>query len=367
MKVTCNRAALHEAIQLASSIVPSRTPKPILQCAKLETDPQNEKLTVLATDNEISIKYTVPQVEIERSGAAVVPAERLAAILHETVDETVTLEVTDTTCQICGKDSRFRIFGQAAEDFPVVGSLEQESGVEVAAGVLRRQIHLTSFAAARENTRYAINGVLWEQRGKKLRMVATDGRRLARSDGGVETDKKDVEQNVVVSIKAMAVLERILNDPDEKVKVGFTENQIYMRTALVEVTSNLVQGRFPKYEDVIPTGCDKKVQIASEPLRSAVRRAALLTNEQSRGIQLSFSGENLCLSSNTPETGEVEINLKVDYQGEPIKIGFNPQYLLDMLRVLDEAEVTLEFVDSSKPGLIRAGRDFLYVVMPVSV
>ena len=274
MKVTCNRAALHEAIQLASSIVPSRTPKPILQCAKLETDPQNEKLTVLATDNEISIKYAVPQVEIEKSGAAVVPAERLAAILHETVDETVSLEVTDTTCQICGKDSRFRIFGQAAEDFPVVGPLEQESSLEVMAGVLRRQIHLTSFAAARENTRYAINGVLWEQRGKKLRMVATDGRRLARSDGKVETDKKDLEQNAVVSIKAMTVLERILNDPDEKVKVGFTENQIYMRTALVELTGNLVQGRFPKYEDVIPTGCDKKVQIASEPLRSAVRPSA---------------------------------------------------------------------------------------------
>ncbi|KPK75755.1 MAG: hypothetical protein AMJ79_09890 [Phycisphaerae bacterium SM23_30] len=367
MKVTCNRAALHEAIQLASSIVPSRTPKPVLQCAKLDFDQQEKKLTVLATDNEISIKYTVPQVQVLSSGSAVVPAERLAAILHETTDETVDLEVTGTTCQICGKDSRFRIYGQEPGDFPVVGPMGQEKGIEVKAGVLRRLIHLTAFAAARENTRYAINGVLWEQRGKKLRMVATDGRRLARVDGEVISDEKGTERNAVVSIKAMLVLERILTDPDETIHVAFTENQVFTRTALVEVAGNLVQGRFPKYEDVIPTGCDKKVQIQSEGLRSAVRRTALLTNEQSRGIQLSFSGENLCFSSNTPEAGEAEINMKVEYQGAPLKVGFSPQYLLDMLRVVDEAEVTFEFVDGSKPGLMRAGRDFLYVIMPVSV
>jgi len=367
MKTTCNRAALHEAVQLASSIVPSRTPKPVLQCAKLEADQNENKLTVLATDNEIAIKYSVPQVQVERSGVAVAPADRLAGILHETVDETVDIEVEDSTCQICSKDSRFRVYGQDPEDFPPVASLEQEASLEVKAGILRRLIQLTSFAAARENTRYAINGVLWEQRGKNLRLVATDGRRLARADGEVTAAQKDAEQNAVVSIKAMMVLEKILGDPDEVVRLSFTENQMFMQTALVELTGNLVQGRFPKYDDVIPSGCDKKIQISNEGLRSAVRRAALLTNEQSRGIQLLFGEDNVCFSSNTPEAGEAEINLKVDYQGESLKVGFNPQYLLEMLRVVDAAEVVFEFVDSSKPGLVKAGTDFLYVVMPISV
>jgi len=367
MKVTCNRAALYEAVQLASSIVPSRTPKPVLQCAKLEADQQENTLTVLATDNEIAIKYAVPQVQVVKSGMSVVPADRLAGILHETIDETVEIEVDDSTCQICGKDSRFRVYGQDPEDFPSVASLEQEAALEAQAGSLKRLIQLTSFAAARENTRYAINGVLWELRGKKLRLVATDGRRLARADGEASPADKDAEQNAVVSIKAMMVLEKILSDPDEVVRLSFTENQMFMRTALAEVTGNLVQGRFPKYDDVIPTGCNKKIQIASEGLRSAVRRAALLTNEQSRGIQLVFADDNVCFSSNTPEAGEAEINLQVDYKGESLKVGFNPQYLLEMLRVVDEAEVVFEFVDGSKPGLVRAGKDFLYVVMPISV
>jgi DNA polymerase-3 subunit beta len=333
----------------------------------MQADQKEQKLTVTATDNEITIKYVVPQVQVSVGGSAVVPAERIAAILRESVDDTVDLEVTEATCQVVGKDSRFRIYGHDPDDFPAVAELTRDGQWKIKAGVLKRMIAQVVFAAARESTRYAINGVLWEQQGKKLRMVATDGRRLARVDGETAGGEKDGEHSAIVPVKALLVVERLLTDPEEKVEVSFTGNQINLCTAVAEISSNLVQGRFPKYADVIPTGCDKKAQVDTEAFRSAVRRAALLTNEQSRGVLLVFAEDELRLTSSTPEAGDAEVTMRVEYRGEKLQIGFNPQYVLEMLRVVEEAEVVCEFSDSSKPGMIRAGKDMIYVIMPVTV
>ena len=367
MNIKCNRAALYEAVQLASSIVPTRTPKPILQCAKIQADQQQQKLTVTATDGEITIKYVVPQVQIETEGAAVVPADKITSILHESIDETVDLEVSDSTCQVVGKDSRFRVYGHDPEDFPVIGETQRDKLVQIKAGLLKRMIHMTSFASARENTRYAINGVLWEQKGKKLRMVSTDGRRLAIIDGEISPSDNESEHTAIIPAKAWIAIEKVLHDPEEKIQIFFSGNQMTACTTLAEITGILVQGRFPKYTGVVPSGCTKKAHLEAEAFHSAVRRAALLSTEQSRGILLSFSEEKLCLTSSTPETGDVEINMSISYTGEDIKIGFNPQYLSDALRVIDEPEVTFEFIESAKPGLLNAGKDFRYVIMPVTV
>jgi DNA polymerase III subunit beta len=367
MKFQCNRAALHEAVQLASSIVPPRTPKPILQCARINADADSKVVTVTATDGEISVQYTITQVQIETGGATVVPADRLASILHESNDETVNLELTDATCQVVDKDSKFRIYGHDPDDYPVMDMVGPENPLLLQAAVLRRMIHMSVFSAARENTRYAINGVLWEQQGKKLRMVATDGRRLAKVEGAAVSVPADLEITAIVPAKAMQLIERMLHDPEEKVQIGVTENQISVSTTAVLVVSNLVQGRFPKYTDVIPDSCEHKVQVNTELLRSGVRRVALLTNDQSRGVSLSFNDNCLQLTSSTPEAGEAEVKLPVAYQEEALRIGFNPQYLLEALRVVDEPEVVFEMIDGEKPGVLRAGKDFLYVLMPVSV
>ena len=367
MKIKCNQAALYEAVQLASSIVPARTPKPILQCAKIQADKQEQRLTVTATDNDITVKYVVPQVQVEVAGAAVIPADKIASILHEGTDETINIEVSDSTCQVVGKDCRFCIYGHDPDDFPVIGEVQKGDIVQIRARRLRRMIHMTSFAAARENTRYAINGVLWEQQGKKLRMVATDGRRLALVDGDVTPSAKGSEQTAIVPSKALIVIDKILYDPEEKIQVFFSGNQMTACTALAEITCNLVQGRFPKYNDVIPSGCNKKALLEADIFRSAVRRAAVLSTEQSRGVLLSFYEGKLCLTSSTPETGEVEINMSVSYTGDDLKIGFNPQYLSDALRVIEEPEVVFEFVETNKPGLLSTGKDFRYVIMPVTV
>lgn len=365
MNVKCSRAALFEALQLASSIVPSRTPKPILQCARLQA--ANQKLTVTATDGEITIKYLVPQVQIATEGASVVPADRIASILRESADDTVDLEVKDATLEVVGRDSRFRIFGHDPDDFPTLKQPEKTGDIKIKADVLKRMIAQSVFAAAKESTRYAIHGVLWELHGKKLRFVATDGRRMARVDGETAAVEKDGEYSAIVPVKTMLLLEKLLGDADEKISIGFTDNQIHINTTLAEVTGNLVQGRFPKYADVIPANTDKKAQIEVEAFRSAVRRGALLSTENSRGVQLSFSDGKLRISSSTPEAGEAEIKMPVTYNGADLEIAFNPAFILEMLRVINEPEIVMEFSDPGKPGLTKAGKDFIYVIMPVTV
>ena len=365
MKVKCNRAALFEALQLASSIVPARTPKAILQCAKLEAT--KDKLIVTATDSEVSVKCAIGQVQIESSGSVLIPAERMTGILRETSDESISLEVLDTTCEVVGRDSRFRLRSDDPKDFPEIRTDKGESEFVINAGELKGLIRRVVFAAARESTRYAINGVLWEQKGKKLRMVATDGRRLAQVDGDLASVKTEMKQSAIVPVKAMMILERVLHDPQEKITILFSGNQVMFQAATVEVTGTLIQGRFPKYEDVIPSDCENRVIVEAAAFENAVRRAALLTNEQSRGVGLSFSQGKILFSSSSPEVGEAEVNMKVEYNGKEVEIGFNPQYLLDVFRVIDEKEVTFEFGDNKKPGVLRCGKAFLYVVMPVMV
>lgn len=367
MKVKCNRPALHEAVQLAASIVPTRTPKPVLQCAKFEVDQQEQLLNITATDSEITINYQVSQVQVESGGGMVIPTDYLAGILHESNDETIDLELTGSTCQVTGKDSSFHIYGFDVEDYPVAQVTVPEDTLEIQAGVLRRMIHMTVFAAARESSRYAINGVLWERRGKKLRMVATDGRRLAQIDGLLVSGGSEEQQSVIVPVKALLVVEKILRDPEEKVKVGVTDSQVVISTSLVKVAANLVQGRFPKYADVVPKECQTVLTLPVEELRSGVRRASLLATESTKGILMEFTEGQLCLSSSAPESGDAKIEMPIKYTGEKLSIGFNPQYILEVLRVVDVPEVVFELTDGSKPGLLRAGKDFLYVLMPVSV
>ena len=366
MEVKCNRAALSEAVQLASSIVPSRSPKPILQCANIRAVKEENILTISATDGEITVKSIVPQVQIVRPGATVVPADRIAAILREATDEMVDLRVSETTCEVVTQDSCFHIYGHEPGDFPEIVAVTDLLPLKIKAKVLKYLTRMSVFAAARETSRYAINGVLWEQHGKKLQLVATDGRRLAKVEGELLDSEKQEEQMVIIQVKAMLLLERIIHDPEEIVEIGFTGNQVRVRTVQAELVSNLVQGKFPKYSDVIPSGGERKVQLDVETFHSAVRRAALLTNEHSKGIRLAFTEGQLCLSSSTPEAGDAEVTMKARYEGSPFEIGFNPQYLIDMLRIVEQPEILCEFTDGTKPGLLRAGKDFLYVVMPVT-
>ncbi len=364
MKVTCNRAALAEALGVVASVVATRTPKPVLQCVRVNV--AEDSVTLLGTDLEVGIRYEVGQVTVAESGDVLVPADRLAAVVRESTDEVLELSSVDHGCRVRGGDSQFDIYGQDPREFPPVAEMEGEPDLVIKAGALDLLISRTLFAAARESTRYAINGILWEKRGKKLRLIATDGRRLARAVGTAE-QATDEDSDVIVPTKAMGLMGRLLGDADEGVRVRLLPNQVLLATSRATISSVLVEGRFPKYEDVIPQGNDKKVEFSPPVLLSAVRRAALLTTEESKGVRFALSEGQMVLSSRAPDHGEATITLQLEYTGPALEVGFNPTYVVDALKMVGSESVTLELSEANKPGLLKVGNDFLYVVMPVSL
>ena len=364
MKVICDRGALVEALALTQGVVISRTPKPVLTCVKLSAE--SDALTLAATDMEVAVHMVVNQVEIQEPGEALVPADKLTAIVRESADPTLTIHTDGDQTHVTGADSHYRIFGYPVAEFPPVNPLAVEGDYEIVAGTLHDLISKTLFATARENSRYAINGVLMEREGKKLTMVATDGRRLAMAKGSVLGE--GAGQNIIVPTKALNLLERLLDDPAEKVKIKVADNQVHFATEMATLTSNLVDGNFPPYRDVIPKEHDRKATFATDALASGVRRAALLTNEESKGVKMSFSADQLVISSRAPEMGEAEVNVPIEsLEGEPMEIGFNPQFVTDVLKVIDADQVTIEMKAPNKPGTLKTGSDFLYVVMPISL
>ena len=364
MKVRLNRVELGEALGAVCSVATARSPKPILQCALLQA--LKDHCWLIATDLEIGIRMTLSQVEVAQEGRVLVSADKLAQIVRECTDDVLEMEADESVCHVRGRGAHFQIYCQDPSEFPPVAEVPEAVDFELAAADLKRLSEWTVFAAARESTRYAINGVLWDKRGSTLTMVATDGRRLSRAAGSTEGgDGGDVR--AIVPGKTMQLLQRVMGDGEGPIGVKITENQIIVRSSRATVGSGLVEGQFPKYEDVVPTDCDKEIELPTQDFLSAVKQAALLTNEESRGIRFALSPDNLTLSSRAPEQGEATISLLVSYTGEPIEIGFNPFFLIEALRAVHTDSVKFQLKEPKRPGVLLSGDDLLHVVMPVNL
>lgn len=367
MKVICNRGALLEALNVVGTVVAARTPKPALQCVKLTAG--SDRMTIAATDLEVAIRYGDTQVQVEQEGEALVPADKLREIVRESVDDTLSIDATTDSAVIKGQDSVFKIPTQNPAEFPPVPDFEGETDFEIAGGPLKQLIAQTLFAAAKESTRYAFNGVLIVAKGKKIDLVSTDGRRLAQAKGDLlSAGKLDKDgAKAIVPTKALQLIEKLIDDPEEAVGFQVRENQVIVRTSNATLTSNLVEGQFPPYEDVIPKDTDKKMIAGTADFLSAIRRASLLTTEESKGVRMQFTKKGLVLSSRSPEAGEATVNFACKFEGTDVEIGFNPTFVVDALRVVDSDEISLELTAPNRPGLLKSGQNFLYVIMPVNL
>ncbi|CAN5387501.1 DNA polymerase III subunit beta [soil metagenome] len=366
MKVICNRGALLESLTVAGNAVNPRSPKPALHCVKLSAE--GNALTVSATDLEVAIRYTNTQVQIEQEGEILIPADKLLAIVRESIDDTLSIEVVGDHAVIKGQDSNFKIFTQKAADFPPVHDFEGEPDFTVAGGQLKQLIGQTLFAAAKESTRYAFNGVLVSAKAKKLNLVSTDGRRLAQARGELVTDKTHKEgAKAIIPAKSLQLVDKLIDDPEEAVGFQIKENQVIFHTSSATLTSSLVEGQFPPFEDVIPKESDKQMTAATADFLSAIRRAALLTTDDSKGVRLAFSKKGLVLTSRNPEAGEATVNFPCKYEGADVEIGFNPGFLTDALKVVDSDDISLELTAANRPGLLKGGPNFTYVIMPVNL
>ncbi len=365
MKLRFNREEMAEALHSICAIAASRTPKPILRCVHIHA--KSDVLLLSATDLEVSVRCAVTQVEVDETGEAVVIADTFSRIVSECNDELLSVELSDSQLHLRGTGSHFQVVTMDTTEFPAVPAMTESPDIAIPSHILKRMIEWTLFAAAKESTRYAINGVLWELNDKQLILAATDGRRLSLSRGELETNGDNTSFNMIVPSKAMNLLMRLPTEDDQAVGVKMASNQLLISVGRATISTSLVEGHFPKYEDVIPKDCDRVMELNTSEFLGALRRAALLTNEESKGVRLSLSDDNLTLSSRAPEQGEATVSLSVKYKGEPLEIGFNPVFLTDVLRVADAESLTMAFKDSNRPGLIKQGEAFTYVVMPVTL
>ncbi len=366
MKAIYHREGLLTAVQLASAAVAPRDVKPILRNLKAIAEP--DRCTLMATDLELGIRLEVRGVKVEETGEAILPAARTLSILREATDEELHLEANAEKCLVRGQYNEFEMPSEDPANFPDVPAFTADQYHELTAGQLRDMIRRTIFAAAVENPRYAVTGVLWELEDNQARLIATDGRRLAVDQGTATPfgghDTKG--QTPVVPTKAMGLLERNLSDAEEIVRVSFRPNEVLFKTERAMVYSRLVEGRYPAYREVFPKKATSKVPLSVGPFYSAVRQAAIMTDDESKKVTFSFTKGKLTLQASGAETGRSKVELPLEYEGRAVDIRFDPKYLTDMLRVLDEdAALTLELVDGTSPALFRTG-NYSYIVMPLT-
>ncbi len=364
MKVIAQTVALQEALNIAGNIVTSRTPKPVLQCLKLTAD--EDTLTITATDLEVGCRYRLTAVKIEEPGEILIPAARLNGIVRESTDESLTIESEDKVCLVTGPGSKFRVFGYDPAEYPAVTEFPGEEDFQVSPQVLGEMIEKTIFATAKAHSHYAISGLLVEAEQKKLQFVATDGHRLSRTRGTlIEAAKKEL--SAIAPAKLMNMVQRLCGETEENVLFKMIDNQILVHTPSITLMSPTVQGNFPNYADVIPSETNRKVSLETEEFAHRIRQAALVTTEESSGVKFTFDKKTVTLSSRSPESGEAEIVCPAELNGDPMEICFNPAFMIDALRVVSSDSITVEMNAPNKPAVLKSGRNFLYVLMPVDL
>lgn len=370
MKATLPRPAFLEALAAAATLTGGRTTRPILSCVRIAVSA--DALEVSASDGETALCVGFSGLAVKKPGQTVVPADRLLGIVRELDDVEITLEADDRTCTLRGEGSEFKIYVADPADFPPIPGFDEEPDLTIEGSELWRLIGLTLYAAAREQSRYAMNGVLWEKTAKRLYFVATDGRRLARAGGTLLASASGDFQAIVPS-KALGVFEKVFTRPKDeaewRVDVKLHPNQMILRSGGKVLSTILVEGHFPQYQGVIPRDNDRKARLPRDEFHAAIRRAALLTNEQSRAVRFSFKDDTLVMTSQSPEQGEAMVRLRMSYDGPPLEIGFNPGFLAEALRVMPYEEVTLELKEAARPGVLSGGdrEEYFYVIMPVSL
>jgi len=363
MKFSIVRCKFLDGLQKVQNVVSGKGTLQILQNALIQA--KDGRLCITTTDLDISERCYV-ECEVEQSGSTTLPVRRLSSIIRELDEGKIMVEVNgDDVATVQAGSSYFKIIGMSVRDFPPVPSPEGKFCYRIDQGVLREMLRKTSYAVSQDETRRVLNGVLMAFKDNKLTMVATDGRRLALVEHEIEFSP-EAETEMVLPTKAVSELTRIL-DSEGDLKVYAQKNQAVFELGTTMLSSKLIDGVYPNYRQVIPSACDERVVIEREALLSALRRVSVVTTDKSNATRLTFSANQLTITINTPDVGEGRDTVPVKYAGKEISIIFNPEYVMDPLKNIDEDEVFFELNDGHSPALLKCNVPFLYVLMPLRI
>jgi len=363
MKFTISRDALIKPLNLVAGVVERRQTLPILSNVLLNLE--GNQLSLTGTDLEVELIGRVELPAAGTDGDVTVPARKLVDICKSLPDGSeIEFSVESGKATVKAGRSRFTLSTLPASEFPSVEESAGELALEVSQAVVKRLIDRTAFAMAQQDVRYYLNGMLLEIAGGRLRMVATDGHRLALCTAPEPVDTGDVA--VIIPRKGVLELARLL-EGDEQVRLVIGSNHVRAANRQFTFTSKLVDGKFPEYERVLPKSPDKTVIGDRLALKQAFTRTAILSNEKYRGVRLRLSEDSLDITANNPEQEQAEEVVSVEYQGSDLEVGFNVSYLLDVLAVLDGEKVRMSLADSASSALVEEAEagDSLYVVMPM--
>lgn len=366
MKIKIDKNELLRGIQIAGNIITPKNMLPILSNMLFETG--KNKIKITTTDLDIGVSVNL-DTEIIEPGAITIPTKRLSDVIKELPNGEVLIttkknNIVDIQMNSC----EFKLIGLPKEEFPKLPELKEKEVFEVEQLVLKQMLHLTSFAVSHEETRYVLNGLLLEVKGKTganaviMRLVGTDGRRLAVIEQELNFESKN-DFKIIIPYKTVQELLRNLKE-DGVAKILIGNNQVFFEIDGTVIISRLIEGDFPDYQKVIPKESCIKLKLNKESFMLVLRRANLLTTPDFQAVKFELFKNKLVVSKSTPDVGEFKEEIPIEYSGKEFMIGFNPLYLLDMLKHWKEEEFYFEFFDAEKPGVIRSAR-YVYIVQPM--
>jgi DNA polymerase-3 subunit beta len=365
MKLTITREQLQEGLVAVAASVPTKTTLPVLSNILLEA--AKDGLRLSGTDLDIAVSTIVP-ASLDQEGAITLPARKLVEIVRELPSAPIRLVASgEQRVSIeCGR-SKFKLLGLPREEFPAFPAVKFENGWKAAAKDLQKLIAHVAFAASTEESRPILNGVLWELRPEKMRMVATNGHRLARMD--VPTAAGAGQADLIVPPKALEQIRRLFR-PEDEIEIARSENHLGFRSATTQIFTRLIEGPYPNYEQVIPRENDKAATADRAALTAALRRMSIVASDQTHRIRMAFASGSCKLSVQTPDLGEAQEDVTVTYDGDPLEIGFNAAYLLEILKYIPTDEVRLTFkaperAATCEPVGWNDPASFLTLVMPL--
>jgi len=362
MKLKIDKDTLLDGIHIVQNIVSSKTTLPILSNILLEASGKTLKLNT--TDLDIGISCEIP-VETLEEGAITIPAKRFGDIIKELPSGEISINTKkNNQVDIEGNKCRFKLIGMSKEEFPKFPEFKDKEVIKIEQAVLKEMLRMTSFAVSHEESRYILNGVLLEMEGDTIRMVATDGRRLAKIEKkSTKVIKKEV--SVIIPLKAVQEIFRNLGEEGQVSMVGGT-NQVLFDIGGTLIATRIIEGEFPNYEQVIPKPAPSGIKIGRVALLSAIKRANLLATPDFQAIKFELFLDKLVVSKTTPDVGESREEVVIEHKGKEMIVGFNPQFLIDVLKNIDDETINMELLGPDKAGVIRMS-DYLYLALPMRI
>ena len=363
MKFKIVRSKFLEGLKSVQNIVAAKGSLPILQNVLMEAD--ENRLVMTTTDLDISIRSSV-ECEIVESGATTLPVKLLFNSISKAAEGEIVVEVDDKErATITAGSAKFKLAGLPEADFPRLPKDEDAYAYEIPQATLREMFRKVSYAASQDDTRRTLKGVLMSFKDSKLTMVATDGRRLALVENEIEFPK-DVEKDIVLPSKAVQELQRSLNG-EEIASVMIQKTQVSFKLGNITIYSKLMDDVYPNYRQVIPKETVEKITIDRQLLLDALDRASVMTMDEAHSTKLIFSEGKLTVTSAASDIGEAKDEVAIKYAGEPIEIIFNPSYVMDPLKAIDDDEITINLDNGHSPAVIKCSIPFLYVLMPLRI